>query len=123
ERVSMFIVDNDGFGNSDKRYPTDRVDDKGVWLHNDLAPCIDKKGNARRSKLYSAMIEQAAQKGGVNEFGEPLGEKFGIFTLNDLRSMERGVDLLPDNPLRDEKIEISLAEWEDGVEAVTKFSQ
>jgi hypothetical protein len=123
ERTSMFIVDNDGFANSDKRYSTDRVDPSGMWLHNDLSEWTDGKGLRRPSKLYDALINNQKPKKPVNEVGEPLGDKFGVFSALDLKDMERGVALLPDIPLRDGIRSLSLSEWEQRVDAVIDFSQ
>ena len=79
ECTSMFIVDNDGFANSDKRYPTDRVDASGAWLHNDLSAWTDKKGLQRPSKLFDALINNQKPQKPINEAGEPIDNKFGIF--------------------------------------------
>ncbi len=123
ERVSMFIVDNDGFANSDKRYPTDRTDFNGAWLHNDLSEWTDAKGLRRPSKLYDALINYQEPKKSVNEAGEPLGNKFGVFSPSDLKDKERGVALLPDIPLRDGVRSLSMIEWEQRVDAVIAFSK
>src|SRR5690606_36796348 len=41
EEVSFFVVDNDGFANSHKRYETSRQDSSGQWLHDDLRVWMD----------------------------------------------------------------------------------
>ena len=33
----MYIIDNDGFANSDKRFRTDRMDENGKYLHDEFS--------------------------------------------------------------------------------------
>lgn len=103
EVINFFVVDNDGFANSDKRYRTDRVDEKtGIWLHDDLSIWQNKKALSQPSKLYAALVHGVAPSKSVDEMGKPLPTKFGKFKLSkiykDLRA--RGVPLLPDVLLR-----------------------
>lgn len=44
ERVWMYIMDTDGYANSDKRFRTGRKDQNGKWLHDELSLWRDKKG-------------------------------------------------------------------------------
>ena len=56
EKISMFIVDNDGFANSDKRYPTTRCNEDGSWVHDDLRPWVSEAGEPQPSNLVKALI-------------------------------------------------------------------
>ena len=123
EKISMYIVDHDGYANSDKRYPTDRRDDTGKWLHNDLAQWLDAEEVVQPSKIYHALIDQVIPENEVDEAGVPLGHKYGIFSPVDLFTGERGVALLPDIPLRRELRSIDLKEWIERVDNVEKFSK
>ena len=123
EKISMFIVDNDGFANSDKRYPTDMTSLSGEWLHNDLAQWTDKDGIRQHSKLYRAAVSQVAPANSVNELGEPLDAKYGLFTVGDLADAQRGIALLPDIPLRGGMHPIKLKAWLKRVEALRDYSQ
>ncbi|ODT91254.1 MAG: hypothetical protein ABS82_15270 [Rhodanobacter sp. SCN 67-45] len=109
EEVSLFIVDNDGFANSDKRYETARQDATGKWLHDDLSAWIDSKtGKKHDGKLFSSLILKQQLGNSKNEFGEPLGAKYGVFSILRLADMSsdrsggtlKTVDLLPDIYLR-----------------------
>lgn len=123
ERISMFIVDNDGFANSDKRYPTDKRSASGEWLHNDLAAWDDQNGYKQQSKLYRAAIQQVAPINPVSELGEPLDAKYGVFSVTELAQPQRGIALLPDIPLRADLRTIKLKEWLERVAAVRDYSQ
>ena len=109
EEIGLFIVDNDGFANSDKRYETTRTEFTGEWLHDDLRPYIDtKSGKTVESKLFRALIQKQKFESGVSEFGEPLGSKSAFRTIGQLtqfhasRNADKasGIELLPDTYLR-----------------------
>jgi hypothetical protein len=123
ENINMFIVDNDGFANSDKRYPTDKTAPSGEWLHNDLSEWTHAAGSKHPSKLFLALINGKPPVGAINEFGEPLGPKHGVFHPPALLHSERGIVLLPDIPLRAELKSIPFAEWKhraDQLEALAR---
>ena len=123
EKINMFIVDNDGYANSDKRYPTDKTDQNGQWLHNDLLPWVDKSGIKHPSKLFHAMVEAKPPVAAVNEEGTPLGPKYGVFEPAELAQEGRGIALLPDIPLRAELRTIPISEWLERVDNVLEFSR
>lgn len=109
EEISLFIVDNDGFANSDKRYETARQSAVGEWLHDDLSSWVHAKtGKKQNGKLFSSLILKKRSISAENEFGESLGPKYGVFNVERLAEMSsdrsggalKTVDLLPDNYLR-----------------------
>lgn len=87
ERTWCYIVDNDGYANSDKRFPTSLKDSNGKWLHDELQPYIDNDG-----VMQSSMIEQAFEakleddkQVYYNEWNEEIrGKKFGFITIHDI---------------------------------------
>ncbi|MBS1582306.1 MAG: N-6 DNA methylase [Bacteroidetes bacterium] len=101
EEVSMYVVDNDGYANSDKRYPTDRRDNQGCWLHNELAPWLDQSGIRHDSILSNALIRKVDPPHAADEFGNPTGRKYGRFKLSDILDDEEN-RLLPDAFIRRE---------------------
>ena len=121
ERVSLFIIDNDGYANSDKRYPTSRKNKNGMWLHNDLADWIDKKGLKHHSKIYNALVNEIRPNAKTNEFGEPLGAKYKKVRIGALFNVQRGVDLLPDNLLRKSSTSIPFREFIKRTEDLLKY--
>lgn len=121
EEINFFVVDNDGFANSDKRYRTDRVDEKtGIWLHDDLSSWHNKKALSQPSKLYSALIHGNAPSHAVDERGNSLPAKFGKFKLSKIHKNlhTRGVPLLPDVLLRSASEVESLNAWIGAVSKV-----
>ncbi len=121
EEIRFFVVDNDGFANSDKRYRTDRVSNTGMWLHDDLAGWIDERRLARPSKLKAALIDGKVPTNSVDEAGNVLPPKYGKFRFGsicrDLRA--RGVPLLPDVLLRNVEAPKSIAKWVSDVAHVS----
>lgn len=111
EKVSLFQVVHDGFANSDKRFPTRRTAADGSWLHDDLSGWTDKKGNARYSVLYDALINEQAPKYGARRYG-----RFSVTQLHE--AMQRrganrgsGLELLPDPFLREDAQGISVSDF------------
>ncbi len=109
EEISMFIVDNDGYANSDKRYPTNMTTNTGEWLHNDLEAWTHAhSGEFQESRILKALLRKTAPKLATDEYGTPLGKKYGIFTIQALSKQStqldgdagRGISLLPDQFLR-----------------------
>lgn len=113
EKISMFIVDNDGFANSDKRFPTRRRKASGQWEHDDLSAWLDLDGQLQDSNLFSALIKEKF----VNSVGEPA--KYGRFSLNDLKDQMdlwgadrgSGIELLPDSFLRSGTVTLDSEEF------------
>ena len=42
--IWMYVIDNDGFANSDKRFPTKLRIDEGKWLHDEILGWVDTIG-------------------------------------------------------------------------------
>lgn len=130
EEISLFVVDNDGFANSDKRYETSRRDSNGQWLHDDLRPWIDQSGKLVPGKLFNALIKKVQPPAATNEFAEPTGPKYGRFKVKELLAFEAsrgadkagGIELLPDTYLRPKFGTVLLADWEKAALAVLKDS-
>jgi hypothetical protein len=132
EEISMFIVDNDGYANSDQRYETSRNNPDGEWLHNDLRPWINSKtGKLIQGKLFRALINKSAPNHATNEFGVPLGEKYGCQSIADLYTVQRnrgadkseGIEFLPDTYLRPEFTFMTFDDFKHEVELVEKASK
>lgn len=104
EKVNLFVVDNDGFANSDKRYETARTLPSGQWCHDDLSPWTDTEGVLHPGKLFAALIQHQVPGPSEDEFGTALGSKYGVLSLKELHERaavgHAGVSLLPDHHLR-----------------------
>lgn len=87
EKIWCYIVDNDGFANSDKRFATSLKDSNGRWLHDELQPYIDSDGVKQSSKIeqaFEAKLEDDKQSY-LNEWGKEIkGKKCGFITIHDI---------------------------------------
>lgn len=87
EEIWFYIVDNDGFANSDKRFATNRKNAKGKWLHDELSPWVDNDGIEHKSMLENAWEnkEQDVGEKYQNEWGEIInGKKYGRVKLKEI---------------------------------------
>lgn len=87
EKIWCYIVDNDGYANSDKRFRTGLTDETGRWLHDELSPYIDHNGVS-----HSSIIEQCYELKAedtkmvhADEWGNPIpGKKYGFVSIQDI---------------------------------------
>lgn len=49
--IWMYIIDNDGYANSDKRFPTRLRDNNQQWLHDEVSGYSDNRGEEQRCIL------------------------------------------------------------------------
>jgi len=91
ERIWMYIVDCDGYANSDKRFRTDKVDKNNKWLHDELSLWRDKKGAFHVSLLeerWKRKIQRSNEKF-TDEWGDNIdGDKYGYIDMKDILSEE-----------------------------------
>lgn len=91
EKIWCYIVDNDGYANSDKRFPTALKDSNGKWLHDELQPYIDSNGVMQSSKIEQAFeckLEDEKQSY-FNEWNEEIkGKKCGFITIHDITKIK-----------------------------------
>ena len=87
EKIWAYIVDNDGYANSDKRFVTGLKDNNGMWLHNELQEYIDQNGVKQSSLIeqkYQAKAEDETQIY-YNEWNEAIvGKKYGYIDIKDV---------------------------------------
>ena len=100
EEIACYVVDNDGYANSDKRYPTDRRDSEGRWLHDELREWIDQDSIQQRSDVYRACINRISPESQIQQSTLGAKKKYASKRLLELRNPEQGVVLLPDAILR-----------------------
>ena len=87
EEIWFYIVDNDGFANSDKRFATNRKSENGAWLHDELSTWIDLDGIEHKSLLETAWEnkEQDEDEEYFNEWGKKIdGKKYGRVKLKEI---------------------------------------
>lgn len=87
ERIYAYIVDNDGYANSDKRFPTNLKAKDGSYLHNEMATYKDNHGAFNLSKIeqiYEAKEEDEKLEY-LNEWNEKIiGKKYGYISMKDI---------------------------------------
>jgi len=85
--VWCYIVDNDGFVNSDKRFRTDRMNENGKYLHDEFSQWRGIDGSINDSLIverYKRKTQLADEKF-YNEWDEEItGLKYGYITMNQL---------------------------------------
>jgi type I restriction-modification system DNA methylase subunit len=92
ERIWMYIIDCDGYTNSDKRFRTDKVDKNNKWLHDELSLWRDTKGAFHISLLeerWKKKIQDKADEKFTNEWGEIIeGKKYGYVDMTNILQEE-----------------------------------
>ncbi len=89
ERFWAYIIDNDGYANSDKRFATGRQDENGKWMHNELSVWYDKNGAVHKSlmeeKYGTEGREQKEEERFYNEWGKEIpGKKYGFIRISEV---------------------------------------
>lgn len=112
ERIWMYIVDTDGYANSDKRFRTGNKDVDGKWLHDELSLWKDAKGASHVSILEENWKKkiQSDEKIYTNEWNNGIeGLKYSYIELNSIFQEEhpsfKSLNLLPERYLRPKKTE------------------
>lgn len=102
--IWMYIIDNDGYANSDKRFPTRLRDDSQKWLHDEVSGYADSDGVERKSILEQRWMnfDDAATNGTewIGEDGVVLKERKGGFVQFDTIKNDEFRTLLPEYYLR-----------------------
>lgn len=72
EDIWMYIIDNDGFANSDKRFPTKLKDNENKYLHDEISFWVDKNGEENLGLLEDRWLKY---DDAVNDGTEWINEK------------------------------------------------
>ncbi|WP_373205888.1 HsdM family class I SAM-dependent methyltransferase [Clostridium tertium] len=91
EGIYMYIVDCDGFANSDKRFVTDLKDESGKWKHNELSEWVDVEGKVYPSLLEECWVRKDSEQKedfiSRDEWDKEIeGKKYGIIKYSDILS-------------------------------------
>lgn len=82
-----YIVDNDGFANSDKRFRTDRMNENGKYLHDEFSQWRGIDGSTNDSLIIERYKRktQLPEEEFFNEWNEKIeGSKYGYIKLQDI---------------------------------------
>ena len=101
--IWMYIIDNDGYANSDKRFPTKLKNDNGKWLHDELSSWVNNEGDEQSSileKYWNKFDDQNKPSSWIDEKGKELKLKKGGFI--EIKNINEGnyFNLLPEKHLR-----------------------
>lgn len=102
--IWMYIIDNDGYANSDKRFPTRLRDASQRWLHDEVSGYADSDGVERKSILEQRWLNfDDAAVGGTEWIGEDgikIKVRKGGFVQFDTIKNNEFLTLLPEYYLR-----------------------
>lgn len=86
EKIYSYIIDNDGYANSDKQYETSLRDKNGVPLHNEVSEYFDKNGDFHTSIMEQICKSRAEDtEDHFNEWGEKIqGKKYGYIDIKTI---------------------------------------
>lgn len=89
EAIWMYIIDNDGFANSDKRFPTKLKYNNGSWKHDEISTWVEREtGNVILGTLeqrWKAFDDTSNPSKFINEKGEEVClVKGGFINISDI---------------------------------------
>lgn len=87
ESIWSYIVDNDGYANSDKRFCTALKCEDGSWKHDELKDYVDNNGVKQSAKIIQKYEAGAEDEEEVyyNEWNEAItGKKYGFINIKEI---------------------------------------
>lgn len=102
--IWMYIIDNDGFANSDKRFPTKLKDSEGKWLHDEISSYISTESEEKEGILEQRWMDYEDTE--LTEYIDEKGRliktrKAGFIDISDQGINEENYfNLLPEYHLR-----------------------
>ena len=102
--IWMYIIDNDGFANSDKRFPTRLRGTNQSWLHDEVSSYSDNDGVEHKSILVQRWKSfDDERSNGIewkNEKGHNIKQRKGGFVQLSTIKADSYLTLLPEKYLR-----------------------
>lgn len=126
----MYIIDNDGLANSDKRFPTKLRNKMNGWLHDEISGWVSTEGEEKEGILEKAWLQLDDSVTNGTKWTSEKGEKKVMrkACFLDISKIEiRYYTLLPEyymrpftpNYVTQEEFEKSIKEIENNVKALT----
>jgi len=105
EPIWMYIIDNDGLANSDKRFPTKLRNNRNGWMHDEISGWVSTEGEEKLGILEERWLNYDDSKLNGTEWINEKGEKTklrkgGFISINDIAKDETYYRLLPEYYLR-----------------------
>ena len=103
EPIWMYIIDNDGLANSDKRFPTKLRNNKNGWLHDEISGWVSTDGEEMAGILEEAWLRMDDSNTNGTEWINEKGEivkfrKAGFLIVHQIET--RFYTLLPEFYMR-----------------------
>jgi hypothetical protein len=100
----MYIIDNDGLANSDKRFPTKLRNNRNGWMHDEISGWVSTDGDEMPGLLEDRWMkyDDSKEKGTewVNEYGTKVKQRKAGFISPTKILADKNVSLLPEYYLR-----------------------
>ena len=105
--IWMYIIDNDGLANSDKRFPTKLRNNRNGWVHDEISGWVTTDGDEMPGVLEERWLKYDDSGAGYTEWIDERGEtvrlrKGGNVPIDSVTS-DKYLSLLPEYYLRTEK--------------------
>lgn len=101
--IWMYIIDNDGLANSDKRFPTKLRNNRNGWMHDEISGWVSTDGDEMPGLLEERWMTYDDQGKGttwINEQGQSVTErKGGLIPIATILE-DKYISLLPEFYLR-----------------------
>lgn len=104
ENVWMYIIDNDGLANSDKRFPTKKRNNKNGWSHDEISGWVSTDGVEMSGVLEDRFMKFSDERENgttwIDETGKKRFDRKGGFVNISQIKEDRFLTLLPEYYLR-----------------------
>lgn len=127
--IWMYIIDNDGLANSDKRFPTKLRNNRNGWMHDEISGWVSTKGEEMQGTLEERwMTFDDGKTNGtewINEKGEKVRtRKGGFIQLESIMKTGTYLTLLPEYHLRHVKPNfITFKELKKEIQSIEKLME
>ena len=102
--IWMYIIDNDGLANSDKRFPTKLRNNRNGWLHDEISGWVSTEGEEMvglLEKRWMRFDDSDSDTNWINEKGESVSmRKGGNVPIEQITKADTSYSLLPEFYLR-----------------------
>lgn len=101
--IWMYIIDNDGLANSDKRFPTKLRNNRNGWMHDEISGWVSTEGEEKEGTLEERWLKFDDAPDGtewINEKGEKVTRRKGGFVKIADVVQTKTMTLLPEHYLR-----------------------
>jgi len=126
--IWMYIIDNDGLANSDKRFPTKLRNNRNGWVHDEISGWVSTDGEEMPGLLEERWLKFDDSKSNGTEWIDEKGIKRrlnkGGFIPIDKVMNDRFITLLPEYYLRPyEPKYITVSDLENEINAIETLLQ